>query len=536
MDDELIDLGPLTYRLECGALRDLRWHGVEVLRGLSAPVRDVSWGTVREERASWRHEIGPAAAAHDRRFRIGDGALCCHLRIEASAGGRLSAEVTMTAARDYRTNRAGFCLLHPLSGVTGTAFTARGASGTERTGRFPEAISPAQPATDLTALSHVVHGVRVRIEMEGEIFEMEDQRNWSDASFKTYCRPLSRPLPQRIAAGETVRQRIDIRLDGEGVVPAAGTGAGAAVRIPEVLVALEPAWLPAGAIPGNAALLRWGPGAEWSARGLDRVRDVLNGRPLDLELVLPDGMDGAAAAARSLARAGLAPRHVAPLPAPYLASHQPDGPWPDGPAPEDAMAAAAEAFPHARIGAGMLTNFTELNRRPVRGGAYITHGNAAIVHAADDRSVLETLEALPTVFASARTLAGTRSYRLGLVAIGMRSNLYGQALALNPAGERMTLTDSDPRQGTPFAAAYAVAVCALAARAGAEAVALAAAAGPLGAEGRPIGTAIAALAALAGEDAMIEGAPPGPLRIRAGARTITLGAPGAAPVLKGFTR
>ena len=32
----------------------------------------------------------------------------------------------------------------------------------------------------------------------GETFEMEDQRNWTDASFKTYCTPLSLPYPIKI--------------------------------------------------------------------------------------------------------------------------------------------------------------------------------------------------------------------------------------------------------------------------------------------------------------------------------------------------
>ena len=29
----------------------------------------------------------------------------------------------------------------------------------------------------------------------GDVFEMEDQRNWTDASFKTYCTPLRQPFP-----------------------------------------------------------------------------------------------------------------------------------------------------------------------------------------------------------------------------------------------------------------------------------------------------------------------------------------------------
>ena len=38
--------------------------------------------------------------------------------------------------------------------------------------------------------------------MEGDTFEMEDQRNWSDASYKTYVRPLALPWPYVLPAGK----------------------------------------------------------------------------------------------------------------------------------------------------------------------------------------------------------------------------------------------------------------------------------------------------------------------------------------------
>lgn len=44
--------------------------------------------------------------------------------------------------------------------------------------------------------------------MEGEAFEMEDQRNWTDASFKTFCTPLAIPFPALMKKGEEVNQRI----------------------------------------------------------------------------------------------------------------------------------------------------------------------------------------------------------------------------------------------------------------------------------------------------------------------------------------
>jgi hypothetical protein len=50
----------------------------------------------------------------------------------------------------------------------------------------------------------------VALRFAGDVFEMEDQRNWTDASFKTYGRPLARAFPYRIGPGERVRQSVTI--------------------------------------------------------------------------------------------------------------------------------------------------------------------------------------------------------------------------------------------------------------------------------------------------------------------------------------
>ena len=55
---------------------------------------------------------------------------------------------------------------------------------------MPELISPDQPAMAIRTLSHeAAPGLSVSCRLEGDTFEMEDQRNWTDASFKTYVRP-----------------------------------------------------------------------------------------------------------------------------------------------------------------------------------------------------------------------------------------------------------------------------------------------------------------------------------------------------------
>src|SRR5258707_14823484 len=113
-----------------------------------------------------------------------------------------------------------------------------------------------------------------------------------------------------------------------------------------------------------------------------------------------------------------------------------------------------------RHGGGVLGYFTELNRkRPPLGLLDFTpHTTCPIVHAADDRSVMETLEALPAIIASTKAFCGAAAYRIGPSAIGCRQNPYGKGTLDNPRGGRVCLARVDPRQrglfGAPWTLGY----------------------------------------------------------------------------------
>ncbi|MGN8197983.1 hypothetical protein ACS8Y6_04765 [Salinisphaera sp. RV14] len=145
-------------------------------------------------------------------------------------------------------------------------------------------------------------------------------------------------------------------------------------------------------------------------------------------------------------------------PAAYLKSYQPDGDWPTTTTPAALVAQARQHWPNPVIGGGFPTYFTELNRcRPDPSTIdFLTHATSPIVHAADDVSVMETLESLPFIFESARALAPGRPYRVTTSAIGAWTNPYGQMLTPNTNRERVTLSDNDPRQRALFAAAWSV--------------------------------------------------------------------------------
>ncbi len=110
-------------------------------------------------------------------------------------------------------NRIGLCVLHPIKECAGQACRVDHVDSRVTNGRFPRYISPHQPFKEIRSISHeVVDGVGVAVIFDGETFEMEDQRNWTDASFKTYCTPLDLPFPVRVQAGDRIRQSVKVWL------------------------------------------------------------------------------------------------------------------------------------------------------------------------------------------------------------------------------------------------------------------------------------------------------------------------------------
>ncbi len=519
-----IAAGPLSVILESGALRAISWHGREAIRGIAFVVRDENWGTclpcitgleVAERGDAFRISYRAECAA-------GNQLLTYEAVINGAADGSLEFTVSGAARSRFITNRTGFTVLHPLAGVAGHPVTVTHTDGSVEEAVFPELISPSQPFFDIRALSHELSpGCCVTCVMEGDAYEMEDQRNWTDASYKTYVRPLSKPYPYTLEPGEEFVQRVSLRV--EGVPPAAGgeaAGGRTAVtigdvtvgRMPELALAVHPDHLEAALeVAGeirqtNVAWLvcTFDPLAGHDVRTMTRFRRLgeETGTPLVLEAVLPlrdaagrftddaGVLEADVAAIRQAAdEAGVEFGVVVPSPACYLKSWQPIGEWPAAPPLPAVYAAVRRAFPKARIAGGMHSYFTELNRFPPPTEAVdiVTHSTCPIVHAADDVSVMESLQALPWVFRTAQALARGKPYWIGPSAIGMRFNPYGASPMPNPDNVRKAMVEVDPRQRGIFNAAWTLGYVARAVAGSVAALCLSAPAGPFGIAWRPMG-------------------------------------------------
>jgi hypothetical protein len=503
----LLRAGPLSAELEAGNLRYIRFAGIEVLRGIAFLVRDANWGTLSGEVCDLSIEESADAFSVAYRGRCDDGSirLVYDAKIRGAAKGSLSFEASVLCESEVRTNRTGFVVLHPLAGVAGRPARVLHTDGRETMETFPGLISPGQPMFDIRSLSHeIAPGVWATCTMEGDAFEMEDHRNWSDASYKTYIRPLGKPWPYTLAAGSRHEQSVVLTVSGRVPAAAASDAAPIAIsvngetggKIPAIGVGVS-AQEASHALKNTPLLRRLGPRllvCQIDARqppdagilGAYRELAAMTGAPVTLEIIIPGTVAPVhelAPVAAAVRRARLTPDAVSVFPASDLMSHQPGHEDKTVPPAADICAAARAAFPGVRLGGGMASYFTELNRKrpPTEFLDFIIHTTCPIVHAADDRSVMETLEALPAIIASTVAFSGGHLRRVGPSAIGCRQNPYGAAPFETDGASRVCLARIDPRQRGLFGAAWALGYIAAFARGGLEAIAIGAPTGPFGA-------------------------------------------------------
>jgi D-apionolactonase len=483
--------GPLSLLYDNGDLRSIRLDGQEIVRRVYVAIRDRNWGTiapsfsdvemkVEEDRFTIHYAVENRAGEIDFAWRG---------EIHGEADGTITFKMDGAARATFWKNRIGFCVLHP-AGLSGKAAVVEYVDGTAEETHFPEDIcadQPVRPFAGLRAIRHLVMpGVWAEVQMTGDVFEMEDQRLWTDASYKTFCTPLSLPYPAEIQAGTKVTQAITLRLVDtrwKNNFPAARE---TATHEPEsVRLSLGDAWKPAP--PVGLALASHGKAlSERKAQGLceqeARLLRALHLNHLRVELTLADpayparlreGMEQSAGlgiplelALRVTTGAGkeeisafrkviddLRPRVcgwlISPGSEPYSGGN------PSGEIARAAWQILKSYDPAIPLAVGTNTDFIFLKRTtlPLEWMDQVCITLNPQAHAFDNQSLVETLEAQPMLIDSARRFAQGLPVVVSPVTLKPRYNPYanGPARTLLP-GELPPQVD--PRQISLFGAGW----------------------------------------------------------------------------------
>ena len=349
--------GPLTADVDAGDIRGIAVNGVEVVQRVYVTVRDDRWrtaATIVRSTAPETRRGGFGVRIDGESVLAGRTVATWRLHAAGTAAGALEVELDWRATEEFRCNRIGLCVHHPTARWAGAAWRTR-LAGNDAGGRLDALVMP-QPVVAGEHRPAVGPFESLRLETDGawmsiaspdEPFELEDQRNWGDASYKSYSSPI--PVqPRLVRAGETGRTRIEL---------AAGAGRRAAPAAPVLH--------DAGIFPAVAA-----------------------GAPV----VVLAGEEPAGPALAALRAA--APARV------VLATAA--GP----PAGRAALAALQRAIEPIPAGAGTVGSFSELNRcrDDLRGAGSLTWSLDPQVHAADDRSIMENVGSVRDQLATAAAI------------------------------------------------------------------------------------------------------------------------------------
>lgn len=203
-------------------LDDIGLDGRPVLDRVYVAVRTTTWGTIPLVVTGSRTEEHAAGFSARLTGRTDDPAYPASVEAEFTAGpAGLTARIALTPLAEFAYHRIGWCLLHPAATTTGADLRLRGPQGVLRT-RLDESIAP-QPHLDGRAVSFLPafddlelrrDGVALRFSFAGDLFELEDQRNWSDPSFKTYSTPLALGGGFRAEPGRAIVQSLTLQTAG----------------------------------------------------------------------------------------------------------------------------------------------------------------------------------------------------------------------------------------------------------------------------------------------------------------------------------
>jgi D-apionolactonase len=497
-----------------GDLRAITRGGTELVRRVYVAIRDLDWNTLpgETEDLTVSGNSGAFAVSFTRRHRMGKLDYRWRAEITGSSGGDIRYRMSGEALSDFDYAKIGICVHHPIAGFAGQPFSGTCPDGPV-SGRLPLEIGPQirladgtdlplfEPVQDLE-IGHESGGV-VRFGFTGDLWEMEDQRNWTDASYKSASTPARLGYYHTATQGQRFEQDVLITSTGFGTARAPAPavnghprhdleiGAETGTRVPPIGLGCADPAQPLS--PQGLAVLRAvspahlridldlaAPEAPGRLRAAGSLAEALS-CALELAFFVPaGGITGPALLREELGRLRSPVARVLAFGAGEEAS---------SPRTVDAARAVAGDMPDTPVVAGTNIYFNELNRhRPPlgRAGGLAWSVNPQI-HAFDELSLMENLQAQPDTVATARWFAPG-------------ALLFVTPITLRPRFNAVASTDEefrtgglpwevDPRQPSLFAAAWTLGSAAGLARAGADGLTYYDTTGERGVVAGPEGTA-----------------------------------------------
>jgi hypothetical protein len=517
-------IGPWEFSITPSAcLLHLRFDSHEVLERIYASVRDENWGSIPAAVGEIAEDLGPdkllltLSVVH----RQASIAVCWRIAVEAYARlPRFAVKLDGIARSTFKRNRLGLCVHHPLESCLGKPCVVGTVSGERVQSTFPTYVAPWQPFSSIRSLQwEPSPGLKTKLEFSGDVFETEDQRNWTDHNYKTYCTPLSLPFPVEVPAGAEVHHALHIDIGFSGATGQRSISSGWPAQIDSRPLVGVPTNLPAPAVrkcsstrvrlwPQNKARKRPLLGLQWHHEFDPTPDEIERLRRLRMDHVRIDCRTAPAPtflaelAGLLETRLELAVWNTAVLQE-LKAISDDVARWlvfeSDAPTsgPEAAQAARKILGPAALLVVGTDGPFAELNRNRPAGDGWdgLCFSACPQVHVDDDEGVMANAEGICWPIRTAQRFSGGKPIIVSPITLRPRNN---------PAAAHFVPPPPDPRQHERFCAAWTLASLSALLRSGAASATYFASHGPEGVQDRsgtfPVYEVFAAIAEVSSFD------------------------------------
>ena len=214
---KILRAGSISCMFESGNIRYVKIGEIEILSMIYGAVRDENWGTV------------PCKIKDEKITKTDDGFIISYTGhyvqndinyeadfvIEGKSANSIIFSMKGRANTNFKINRIGICIHHPINECREKKVIITKPDGIFYRSEFPNLISPELIFKQIKKMQWETEGnLAVHLLFDGAVFETEDQRNWSDSSYKTYAPPLTLPNTTEVTAGDTILQTFTLRLSG----------------------------------------------------------------------------------------------------------------------------------------------------------------------------------------------------------------------------------------------------------------------------------------------------------------------------------
>ena len=460
-----LQAGKFSLNYENGFIRYILNGKTEVIRMIYFAFRDESWTTYQliienekivKEKDSFLIEYDCLNKKEEKTI------FKWKVRIEGNQDGSIVFAIHGEALTDVLKNRAGLCILHPITDTPGQPVEITHTDNSVSKSKFPNHVSPVNPFKDIRSMKWMTSEEWYTLDFEGDVFETEDQRNWTDASFKTFCTPLALPSPVKLSKGTHVDQKIRFSCEQSfsNILPLKKD-------LIRITVDRQESQLPSiglGTPPEKTRL------TQAATNAIKKLN--LSHYRIDIFTSKSDWISTFSAACVDALALGLDPEVILHLPPDFAGAIEQfaglciqnrlkikqllllqDG-SPTTPQPViNSIAKLKSDLPGVLIGAGTHFNFNELNQNRFDPGAvdFISYAIHPQEHAFDNRSMIENLEAQKDTALNARMMYNGLPVHVSPVTLRKRFNPYSKEPSRKVQSDEQR---TDPRQSSPFCAAW----------------------------------------------------------------------------------